>query len=87
MINPLFYHVFKEKYFPQGSVLDATASSGSYAWKSILARSVVSDGLIWKVGDGLSIQVYKDNWILGVFPTKAVLPQSLEDKRSAFVCD
>ena len=29
---------------------------------------------LWRVGDGLSIRVYKDNWIPGVFPTKAVLP-------------
>ena len=74
--SSLFYHVIKEKYFSQGSILDATASSGSYAWKSILAQSVVSDGLLWRVGDSLSIRVYRDNWIPGVFPTKAVLPRA-----------
>ena len=35
-MNPLSFRVFKAKYFPHGSVLDASASSGSYAWKSIL---------------------------------------------------
>lgn len=67
----------KAKYFPHGSVLDASASSGSNAWKSILkARSMVSDGLLWRVGDDLSILVHKDNWISGDFPTKVVLPHA-----------
>ena len=84
--SSLFFRVFKAKYFPHGSVLDASASSGSYAWKSILkARSVVSDGLLWRGGDGLSIRVYKDNWIPGAFLTKAVSPCAgfLEDLRVA----
>lgn len=60
--SSLFYRVFKVKYFPQGSVLDAKISLRSYAWQSILkARSVVSDGLLWRVGDGSSIRVNKDN--------------------------
>lgn len=60
--SSLFYRVFKAKYFPQGSVSDAKISLRSYAWQSSLkARSVVSDGLLWRVGDGSSIRVYKDN--------------------------
>ena len=34
--NSLFYRVFKAKYFPTGTIFDAKAGSGSYAWKSIL---------------------------------------------------
>jgi len=34
--NSLFYHEFKSKYFPNGTIFDAKKSSGSFAWKSIL---------------------------------------------------
>ena len=54
--NSLFYHVFLAKYFPFGTVFDAKKSSGSYAWQSILkARSVITDGMLWRVGDGSTI--------------------------------
>ena len=56
--NSLFYRVFKAKYFPHGTVLDAKKASGSYAWQSILkARSVIADGMMWRVGDGSTILI------------------------------
>ena len=30
--SSLFYRVFKEKYFPMGSIFEALAANGSYAW-------------------------------------------------------
>ncbi|KAL0010011.1 hypothetical protein SO802_005119 [Lithocarpus litseifolius] len=62
--NSLFYCVFKEKYFPNGTVFEAKQSSGSFAWKSILkARKVILLGAKWRVGDGESIRIYKDRWL------------------------
>ena len=64
--NSLFYKVFEAKFFLNGSVFDAKASSGSYAWKSILrARKVIANGAVKRIGDGSNIQIYKDNWLLG----------------------
>ena len=60
----LFYKVFKAKYFPNGTTFDAKASSGSYAWKSILrARKVISMGARWRVGDGNQIRIFEDRWL------------------------
>ena len=78
--NSLLFKVFSTKYFPIGSVLEATSKKGSYAWQSILkARHVIEKGMLWRVGDGSQIRVFKDSWIAGCLPTKAV-PRTLECK-------
>ena len=64
--DSLFYRVFNAKYFPIGSIFDAKAKSGSYAWKSILkARKVILLGARWRIGDGTSIKNFMDSWLLG----------------------
>ena len=44
--NSLFYRVFKARFFPNGTILDAKDStSTSYAWKSILkGRELILKG-------------------------------------------
>ena len=74
--NSLFYQVFKAKYFPFGTAFDAKKSSESYAWQSILkARLVIADGMLWRVGDGSTIQVYWDKWLPGKFSSRIGSPQ------------
>lgn len=47
----IFYRVFKTKFFPKYSILEAKDSnSGSYACKSILKRKdVLRCGFLWRV--------------------------------------
>ena len=61
--NSLFYRVFKARFFPNGTILDAKeASSASCAWKSILkGREVIKKGALWRVGDGKQIRIWGDN--------------------------
>ena len=64
--DSLFFRVFKAKYFPTGTIFDAKASSGSYAWRSILkARKVILLGARWRIGDGSSVKIFKDSWLPG----------------------
>lgn len=71
----LFYRVFRAKYFPSGSVLDAKPSSRSYAWQSIVkAKKLVQLGLLWRLGDGKQIKIYGDRWLPGKEPAKVVSP-------------
>ena len=72
----LFYKVFKAKFFPNHSLLEAKeTSSGSYAWKSILhGRDVVPDGACWRVGNGKSIKIWQHHWLPRKHPTKVLSP-------------
>lgn len=67
---------FRAKFFGfsdlQGSILQAErffqAGVGvqpSYVWRSILfGRELLEKGLIKSIGNGISIKVWLDNWIL-----------------------
>jgi hypothetical protein len=61
----LFYKVFKAKYFPHCSVLDAQLNArGSFAWKSIMgAREVIKKGSIWRIGNGDHIKIWGERWL------------------------
>ena len=63
--SSLFYRVFKSKYFPRSSILEAKPSlRGSIAWKSILGASkLINKGLIWRVRAGSKIRIWEDKWL------------------------
>jgi hypothetical protein len=63
--DSLVRRILKEKYFPQGSFLQAQLGRNpSYACLSIFnARKVLERGLMWRVGNGDNIQIWQDKWI------------------------
>jgi hypothetical protein len=58
--------VLKAKYFPNSDVLHARPKEGmSYTWRSILKGiELLKEGLIKRVGNGLSIDIWKDPWVM-----------------------
>ncbi|KAK9993986.1 hypothetical protein SO802_023689 [Lithocarpus litseifolius] len=65
--DSLCHRVFKARFFPDCSILDAKdSSSGSYAWKSIIvARDVIRKGMVWCIGTGEAVRIKEDRWLPG----------------------
>lgn len=55
----------KAKYHPNYTILEAQlGSKPSFAWRSIQgACNIVSEGLIWRIGDGASVRIWGDKWL------------------------
>lgn len=72
--NSMVSKVFKNKYFPNSSILDAGLGSIlRYVWKSIWgAKSIIVNDLIWRVGNGKSINLWSDKWTAERLDTAAL---------------
>lgn len=72
----LFYRVFKAKFFPNCTIMEAKDSRpSSYAWRSILkGRNVIQRGLRWRVGDGRKIKIWLHHWLQIEHPTTLTSP-------------
>lgn len=65
--NPesLAARIMKARYFREGNFLNAsTGSNPSYIWRSLLwGRQVILKGYRWRIGNGMSVLIYRENWI------------------------
>ena len=63
--HSLFYRVYKSRYFPNCSLMDANLGNNPlYMWWNLLeARDIIREGSIWKVGDGKSIEISTHKWL------------------------
>jgi hypothetical protein len=57
--------IFKAKYFPKSDFLGASLGHNpSFVWRSIYTSQViVRGGLRWCIGDGRSIELWKEPWL------------------------
>jgi hypothetical protein len=57
--------VLKGRYFPNCTFLDAPQPrSSSFTWRSLMyGKEILMKGVLWRVGDGKTIRINKDNWI------------------------
>lgn len=74
--DSLFYKIFKARFFPHGSLMEAKdLATRSYAWKSILiGQDVIQRGACWRVGNGKSIKIWQHHWLPIKHPTKIAFP-------------
>lgn len=82
--NPesLLGRVFKAKYFPYTSFLEARLGSRpSATWRSILqARPVFAQGIRIRVGNGFSTSIWEDAWIPEAGNFRVIQPPSFPGK-------
>ena len=57
--------VLKAKYYPYGKLEDTVfTGNASSSWQAIShGLDLLKKGLIWRVGNGRSIRIWRDNWI------------------------
>ena len=75
--DSLCARVLKARYYPEGKLEDTVFSgNGSSSWQAIChGLDLLKKGLLWRVGDGASIRVWRDNWIPRPFSYKPISPQ------------
>ncbi|KAA3468379.1 reverse transcriptase [Gossypium australe] len=63
----LLSKVLKARYFSFSHFLSAKVGSyPSFTWRSICnARDLIEDGLIWRIGNGRSVNIWNDPWLPG----------------------
>lgn len=63
--HSLFYQVYKARYFPACSFLEAELGSNpSFLWRSLLsARELIWEGSAWKIGDSWSVGIQTHKWL------------------------
>ena len=61
----LFYKVFKARFFPNTSIMEASDSRmRSYAWKSILVgREFIKRGSSWRIRNGEKVNIWQHRWL------------------------
>ena len=76
--SSLFYRVFKAKFFPNTSVMEAKVpTNASYAWKSLMKGcDVIKRGARWRIGSGRSLYIWGDNWLPFKAAPKVVSPKA-----------
>ena len=84
--NPssLCARVLKAKYFPRYDFLDSGVGyRPSFFWRSVQeAKLIIAKGMSWRVGNGVDIRVWKDNWLLDSPSSKPLVQKILpEDAR------
>lgn len=77
--NPdsLCAQILKAKYFPNTTIMECVERDGiSYSWRSILRGvDLLKKGLIWRVGNGESINIWSDSWLPNGLTRKPVIPR------------
>ena len=63
--NPFLTAILKAKYYPNGFLVDTVfTGNGSSTWHAIEhGLQLLKRGIIWQVGNGASIRIWRDPWI------------------------
>lgn len=79
---PLLASILKARYYKHSDVLNAMRGHDpSYTWRSLWgAKSLLNEGLCWRVGNGVSINPFTDKWIPAQGGTRSLVHHNSADK-------
>jgi hypothetical protein len=77
--NSLSARILQAVYYPNGSILDPELGSHpSQIWRSILGgRDILVQGLLRRIGDGRSTNIWADNWLPHDFMMKPLVSRMI----------
>jgi hypothetical protein len=83
--DSLCCRVLKGRYFPNSDFMLAQAPRGSSAvWRAIIVgRGALEKGMVKRVGDGTSISIWTDKWILGKLSMMPAAQLGIDDLNRA----
>ena len=86
--DSLCYKFLKVRFFPNSSILEVNdLKVGSYAWKSILsARESVKKGMVWRIGNGDTVSIKEDKWLLDPCYRSIISPLPFTPPNSKVSC-
>jgi hypothetical protein len=66
--------VLKATYYPNGNIIDTVFTGNpSSTWTAIAhGLELLKNGLIWRIGNGESVRMWRDNWIPREFMLKPI---------------
>jgi hypothetical protein len=69
--------VLKAKYYPHGNLADTVFSgNASSTWQAIeYGLELLKNGVIWRIGNGASVRIWRDPWIPRNDYFKAITPK------------
>ena len=75
--DSLCAQILKARYYPNGKLEDTVfAGNTSSTWTAIShGLDLLKKGLIWRVGNGQQIRIWRDSWIPRPFSYKPISPQ------------
>lgn len=75
--DSLCARVLRAKYFPNGLLTDAVFSANaSSTWHAIeFGLQLLKQGIIWRIGDGTKVRIWRDPWIPREYSLRPITPK------------
>jgi hypothetical protein len=63
--DSLCARLLEARYYPSGNLIDtAFIKNQSQTWQAIVyGLELVKKGLLWRIGNGTMVKIYRDNWL------------------------
>lgn len=77
--DSLLARTLKSKYYPHASIWGSKLGyNPSFSWRNMWsARFILEKGTRWRIGDGRTVQIWKDAWLGREGSGKIISPSSL----------